>query len=672
MNLDVIKKDCLVFDIETFAEYQNGTPINIKTNFDDYVALAYVRWVGIYSYKHNKEYYLEVSKDRQNIIDLFNEHNILIGFNNEQFDCPIMINNGLINSEKRYLYVDCMKILGSSKFKDKKGFKYKDRGNLMGYTFKKHSLEHIAEVMELNFNKGSIDYELFRKTNYSNEEKKEIIEYLKNDTMATKEMFDKLWNYWMPFTEMLDEKNINNLSWIRGSIASLIYKSACFYLGTEPTYSENPKKKEQMGGNVITPKYEEAYGVWYLDVSSLYPHIMAMFNLFNEVSKDNVIAWHGNDLFKVKGYYDISYKSKMTSIVEEKLKQRDHLRKSDPLSAMIYTIKIWLNGLYGVIRSALFEKLHTENAGWDTCWLGQQFQELFSNMMFDFGFETIAGDTDSILVKALKEEYNNREYVQKCINKVIKKIFENVPFPVNTFDIKIENYLEYIMFPFSEEPLIEDEDIRSKLRSDVVDGYIHALDEKDKKIIVDEKSGEIVKKGNSWIKKRIGKKKNYMYLYEEDGEVKIEIVGLPIKKDNATPLGYKIFEEVLKEKIIKNKRGKFPKEFIDETINNYLKNDEIMKLLAVEYKVQPENTYKIPKGKKEATGIHAQISRGYFNGQEGVISLIKNKKVGNAGKGLKYCTVEQAIENNLTIDDLDLEKVYNELNPFIEYLDKGN
>jgi len=253
--------------------------------------------------------------------------------------------------------------------------------------------------------------------------------------------------------------------------------------------------------------------------------------------------------------------------------------------------------------------------------------------MQTFGFETIAGDTDSLFLKANEEKYNNKEYVKKCLSQIIEIIKDNVPFPVDTFDIEIEHYIEYIMFPFSEEA------------------------------IVDIETGEKLKVNKKIVKERKGKKKNYIYLYNDKNELKTKIVGLPIKKDNATPLGMKIFNEVLEKEIIENKRAKFSKEHIDSVINDYLKNKEIMKLLAVEYRVKEFNTY------KKESQIQAQISKGYFDGREGIISLIKNKSVGKAGLGTKYCTVEEALANNLTVKELDLEKIYNELEPFIEFIE---
>lgn len=661
-NLRNIKSSTLVVDIETSAFFSDGSEISIRSNFDEYVQKAKVKFFGAYSYKNNKQYYLNASTQAFEIAQLLREHNVIVGFNSEEFDFPILVNNGLTVMKKRYLQVDCMQILGKSTLRNSKEFAYKNRGALMDYKFKSNSLKNIAETMKLDFQKGDIDYAIFQKDTWTNEEILEIKKYLANDVMATKQMFDKLWNYWIPFAELLDEKFIYDLSWIRSSIASLTYKSACNVIGEEPSYSEKKSASEKMGGRVIEPKYEESEKIWYVDFASLYPHIFTMFNLPAEVDEKNIEnydkVWHGNKVFEVRGHYDISSWHPLSKYIAEKLEQRIALKETDAKNPMIYTLKILLNGLYGVMRSAIFEKVHTPNCGYDCCWLGQQIHRLTEDMLVSFGFETIAGDTDSLFLKATKKEYNNREYVIECLNQIVSIIKDSVPFPVDTFSIEIENYLHYVMWPFSEQPVI-DEEIRQLFKEKISNGYIEKEIDK-KKCIVETATNKIVKKGRSWVKERKGRKKNYLYIYEKENELKVKIVGLPIKKENATPLGIKIFNEVLEKEIIKKKQAKFSQEYIDSIIDSYLKDKEILKLLAVEYKVKAFDTY------KKESQIQAQISKGYFEGREGIISLIKNKSVGKAGLGTKYCTIEEAVANKLTIKELDLTKLYNEINPFIE------
>ena len=632
-NLEQIKKSCLVIDIECSSHYPDGREVNISSDFENYKKFAKVKWVGFYSYLHDKEYFYTVNQS-QEIMSLLQEHNTLIHFNGEAFDIPILTNGGFIDIEKKYLQVDMMTILGTSNYKNAQGFANKNRAALMDVKLKSNSLRCMAESFNLDYLKGNIDYKIFAKNTWTIEEEKEIIVYLRNDVMATKCLFEKVWNYFLPFAELLEVKGIYNLSWIRSSIASLTYAAACRVLNIDPTYADKGEEdtSEQMGGNVYLPKYEELKGVWYVDVGSLYPHVACMANLTAEVNPDNVSTkrkvWHGNDVFQVKGYYDIETWHPLAKYIASKLKERISLKESDPKNPFIYTLKIFLNGLYGVMRSPIFEKVHTPNVGWDICWVGQQIQALIKEMLEQFGFEIVMGDTDSCFFIAKEGTDNSRTYVQECLVQIADIIKDNFPFPVDTFKIGIEHYLDYLMVPF-EEQTIELEDGSNK------------------------------KEGGRLVYERKGKKKNYIFLFTNSkGEKEIKLVGLPIKKENATQLSMKIYEEILKPEILKNNRAKFPKVFLDNIINDYLKKPEILQLLSQEYKVNAASSYK-------TNCIQKQISDAYFKGSEGVIRLVKNSRVGKCGKGTLYATVEEVTNAKLTREELDLDKVEQELSPFV-------
>lgn len=639
-NLKTLLSQCLIVDIETRSFYPNGEEINISSDFESYIRYATIAWIGFYSYKHNKTFTYNIltpSPDafqEQEISELLDDHSILIGHNIEDFDLPILLNNKFIVDTSNYLIIDTMVILGKSSFHTKKGFPYKNRGTLMEYDFDSNSLKSMAKEMKLDTQKGEIDYKIFHKNAWNHEETQEIIKYLISDILTTKGLFDKLWEYWFPFTQFLPPNSIYDLSWIKGSIASVIYKSACKILGVEPTYAERDgKTEESMGGNVFLPSVEEETDVFICDFSSLYPHIFAMFNLFSEMPSNmcGKYVWHGNDVFKVKGNYDSSRPNTLSKLVIDFLKKRMELKKTDPKNPLIYTYKIFLNGLYGVVRSSIFEQVYKPNAGWDCCWLGQQCQKIMEDTLLEFGFTRIFGDTDSLAVKNIDTTKNTHEFLRECLDKAVKKIQDNALFKVDTFDISIEKKVDYIMFPWEAQPVIGED-------------------------------GKNIKIKNRLVKERKAKKKNYLYVYENKGVKEIEIKGLPIIKDNATRLGLEIYENILKKKIIEKNSAKFPKEEIDDIINEYLKKPNILDTISVEYKVKPFTTYK-------TNCIQAQISKSYFGNGDGVIRLIKNKKVGKAGKGkVLYCSLEEAQEAKLLSEDLDLEKVYNELEPFIIYV----
>lgn len=633
-NLAQIKKSILVYDVETSSYYPDGREVNLSTDFESYIKYAKVKWFGAYSYLHDKLYLLKADENAQLIMQLLQEHDTLCGFNSEDFDFPILNNNGYTDIDKKYTHIDMLQILGTANFTNKSGYAYKNRALLMDYKLKNNSLRCMAETLKVESLKGDIDWKIFQQTEWTPEEETEIKKYLHNDIMATKQLFEKVWDYWLPFTKLLDVKSIYDLSWIKSAIASLTYKAACKVLNTEATYSNATRVKEDMGGNVYLPKYEETYNGWHVDVGSMHPHMISMANLPAEVNPENISSkrkiWHGNKVFQVKGYYDITEWHPLAKYIAEKLKERITLKKTDPKNPFIYTLKIFLNGLYGIIRSPKFEKVHKPNAGWDTCYLSQQVQALMKEMFEQFGFEVVQGDTDAVDIVANEGTPDTREYVQQCIDTIVEIVKDNFPFPVDTFNLAIEYRFDYLMVPFSEQPVVGED-------------------------------GKKIKFKNRLVKERVAKKKNYLMMYKENGKTIVKLVGLPIKKDNATALGMKIYDDILEQEIIKTGRAKFQKEFIESKVNEYLQRPEIMELISQEYKVKPASTY------KKNSQIQAQISKGYFKGMGGVIRLIKNTKVGNAGKGTKYCSIQEAIEAKLTIAELDLEKVFKELDPFIEY-----
>lgn len=598
--IEEMKKKCLILDIETYSSH------DIKTENKKYIETAKCKWIGLYSYMTNDYYEINVNETNSSkIIDFMNKHDTIITYNGEEFDIPILKNNNLFN--KNYMTNLDLKLILHS---DKTNFKYKARGGLMGYKFRKKSMKETAKVMKLETMKGEIDYQIFKKDTWNEEETEEIKKYLRGDIEVTKQMFDKVFDFWSIFTEFISEKNIKNWSWINAKIAALVYKSACYEMGWEEEYGEKGQFEEG-GGKVLLPRKAECGKSWYVDFTSLYPNIYIQFDLVNETSPMDYNAWHGNEVFKVEGYYSSKGPHKLTESLLFKLKERIRLKKEDPNNPLIYAFKIFLNTFYGVSRSKVFKKVHTENAGKDCCYLGRQINDVTEQELIKRGYDVFYADTDSCFISYPGER--TTEEVIKDLKEIVVYIKKFVPYPAETFDIDIEREIEYVMF------------------------------------VPDEKTGEF-------------KKKNYMYVYidKKTGEKKIKIMGLPIKKTNATALGPLIFEKHIKPKILEENKGKFSANWINSLIIQELKDN--IELMAQEYNPSPYSTYTLA-GKRS---LSAQISKQYLKEKGGFIKLIKNKRVGKVGKKFKYCTVEEAKKANLSYFDLDLTKVYNELRPFTE------
>jgi DNA polymerase elongation subunit (family B) len=620
--------DTIIYDIECSSE-KDGLPINIKEDFDEYVKNAKVKWVGVYSYRTQQYYLLNAITQRDYIKELFSEYKYYVGFNNNGFDTLIMINNGLIDKKRN---LDLMLILGSSKYET--GFK--ERAKYMGVTlqecyinnkkFGANSLQGMAKAFGIETLKGDIDYKIFFNNLWDENETEEIKKYLKADVEITKKLFDITIDFWELFTDWLNDEDIKNWVWIDSTIASLTYISACKVKNTKPTFSNNSKGREKMGGRAIQPSQEESYNIHYLDETSKYPHIISEFNLSSEIDITKIpkerldkyieqgLIFHGNEKFKVKGYYDTRKHGILETDLINRLKTRFAIKKylknneindiikpllNTNLKGLEYAIKIYANSYYGALRSSVFEKIYTPNAGYDCCWIGQQIHKYVEDYFISKGLKVIGGFTDSWFV----EGEVSKELIVQYGKEIMEELKKYMPFPEDTHTIEHECFMNYILYNY------------------------------------DDKSKEY-------------KKNNYAFISNN----KIKIVGFPIKKSNASKLSLHIFNKYLREEGIKNKRLKWKKSYILNLVQKELKDD--ITLSAVRFNCNSYNSY------KNTSQIQAQISKNYLNNKSGNIDLIKNKRIGSVGKDEKYCTIEEA--NNLRFDDLVLDTFWNEIEPFIE------
>jgi DNA polymerase elongation subunit (family B) len=150
------------------------------------------------------------------------------------------------------------------------------------------------------------------------------------------------------------------------------------------------------------------------------------------------------------------------------------------------------------------------------------------------------------------------------------------------------------------------------------------------------------------------KKKNYMYV-TNDGKLKIK--GLPMIKRDSSRIGYYIFNKYLRSEALKG-NVKFKYDYIKELVKKEFDNN--INLFLREFRIKTGNFY------NNKTSIQYQIFKKYGKGTH---KLISNQKIG-VGKGIKYCSIDEFKNNDLTFNDLNLKKMWRELIIFIE--DKEN
>ena len=187
---------------------------------------AILKWVGMYSYKHNKHYLLDFSKDKKEVIELLKEHKVHVGFNFKAYD-KIVLTNNLQLTEDIFEYKVIVDLYEISAPKSGKtyGMFNKNRLAQMGIRLKNFSLKKIVEELKLDKDigtKGEIDYTIFLKDTWTPEEEAEIKKYLKQDIDLTKSLFEWYEDQFKPLKKFLPEKDQNNFVLIDENEAKLI------------------------------------------------------------------------------------------------------------------------------------------------------------------------------------------------------------------------------------------------------------------------------------------------------------------------------------------------------------------------------------------------------------------------------------------------------------------
>jgi DNA polymerase, archaea type len=133
---------------------------------------------------------------------------------------------------------------------------------------------------------------------------------------------------------------------------------------------------------------------------------------------------------------------------------------------------------------------------------------------------------------------------------------------------------------------------------------------------------------------------------------KLVVKGHSVIKGDASLLGQKIFNKLRKEMLLRNDI-KFDKEYIRDLIMVEVHNDP--SIIGQYYSARSKSSY------KSRVCIQYQISEVLG---EGTHLLIPNSRIGRIGKGKKkYATMSEA--SDLLVSDLVVDKVWNELAPFI-------
>ena len=519
----------LIFDIETVTF---GKPDPNKDKF---------RFMGAYEIETDTYHFIE---DHDEVKNLFKKHKIIIGFNSKHYDEPILKRAGLM--PYRHIHIDLREVI-------------KKREMILGCKNEAKSLDNMAKFFDLQQSKSTLDYNLLKKESLSKSEYELIKEYTLQDIKVTTELFNKLCDFFKSFKKYLNKYDQSTYKWLTSSVSVYTYKVICNKLNIKEEYNDDVEHKGYMGGDVSEPiQKEEHENIYCFDFNSLYPHIMIQANLFSY--KCNCCTdkekWKGNELFPIIGRYCLKKHGNTEKIVIEIYDERTQLKKNnDPAQ---YALKLVINTLYGLTGNPVFKSLYKYESAHDCTLIGRESIKLARQMFKDAGYNVLYSDTDSIY---LKDNYIDLSRLLLIKNSIIKKIKNNLPFPVATFDMSVDEEIKHIWF---------------------------------------------FKKNDRFLKK------HYVYVNSKD---ELIIKGLPMIKNDSSKIGYNIFKKHMKEQIIQGKLN-FSYNQIKDWLYELLKNniDEVTRKFKVNsfesYKT--ENQLQAQIAKRYGEGIHLLLPNKYI------------------------------------------------------------
>jgi DNA polymerase elongation subunit (family B) len=562
-------KSVLVYDIET-----DGLDVEI----------CKCKWFGAYSYSDN-EYYLLPYTEMDYIKRLIARHEVLIGFNNIEFDNMILENQHNIS----FKYKNVIDLLEVSK----------KRLINMGIKMKNFKLRTIVQTLKLDDSgKGDIDYSILCKDEWSKEETISIKTYLKQDIIVTKALFEWYKKQFKPIRNLLSEEDKRKYIDVKASLASLSYRAVCNMANLKCEFTPKEEVVERMtflGGHHIEPSKVKAKGnIVSIDFVSAYPHALMMGNLFTQSEK----GWDGSTYFSLSGKYNNTEFGKVETALKKLFEERIEAKKKGEKEKNL-SYKIIINSLYGLTGNTAFKTLYNPITASDCTSMVRTWLKKLAKTLEINGFIVLYGFTDSVMIEI--PQNLTKEDLMLVADKFIEDAKKNVPFPQETFKLELEKEMKFIWF--------------------------------------------VAKNCYLWV--------------DNENQVGYRSTLL---NTNTPPLIMRVFNEYMCPKIIRDLDVNFTEEELTREIKNILKTN--IELATEEYNCKEFDDY------KSKVALECQISEKYGSGKHHLIPNVKGIGVGKAKStkkkiGVRYCTLQEFKENNLTSNEVDMAQLLKHLKPFL-------
>jgi len=230
---------------------------------------------------------------------------------------------------------------------------------------------------------------------------------------------------------------------VKAAIASLdsLYLRESQKIGVVCPSVSGRSRKRVTGGLVQEPKFGIYGYVLLFDFRSLYPSIMATFNI------DPLTYTEEETLIQApNGAYFKEDPGILPGIILELLERR---KKADIYEEQ-YAIKIIMNSLFGVLGNPMCRFYNAKIANAITAF-GRYFLEETTGKVETMGYDVIYGDTDSLFVVSQVESVNEArktgDTIEETINEFYNKYVQEYYNRENHLQLEFERLYEKFLLP---------------------------------------------------------------------------------------------------------------------------------------------------------------------------------------------------------------------------------
>jgi DNA polymerase elongation subunit (family B) len=416
----------LVYDIET--DSQNPEKANLK-------------WFGGYDPKDNK-FFIHTFKEIEEIQNILDQYTLFIGFNNKYFDNPILAKLGII---PKGFIIDLLEICSHKT----NGIQGKEKLMRLGYKLRNYKLKTIVETLGLDDSgKGEIDYNIFKKDDWSKDEQEEIEKYLKQDLIITSKLFNFVYERYKPLSKYMSDYDNSKLAFLTRTLGSISYSLLCHKSGLKIEWDDNTDLKQEqiIGGHHINPRETIIKGnIIAIDFKSAYPHSLMMANLYSrncDCCKEEE-KFKGDDVFHLKGKYCSKKQGVLETAIKDIFLERIEAQKKGD-KQLADMLKLVINSCYGISGNKAFKHLYNSNTANDCTEITRTMLRRMAAILECNGCKVIYGFTDSVYIKI--PNWMTKELIEKIVDKTIQAFKKRFPFPADTFTMPIEHEYKFIWF----------------------------------------------------------------------------------------------------------------------------------------------------------------------------------------------------------------------------------